>query len=355
MKLKLLSPGPVPIPDFVQTALQKEVIHHRDKEFEEFHQALLDRLRFIFQTEKGVCSCIGSGTYGVEMAMYSLFQAGEEVLVPIQGKFSERWADYGMHLGVQVHQIPISWGKSPQVDELLQGVEQNPAAKGIVLTHSETSTGALLDLEEIAFQLKEKNPDLLILVDGITSIGSLPYYHDAWGIDCSVIASQKALMNPAGLVAFAFSELGRLRLRESHSSDFQNLYNHLKAADKNSTAYTPPVQLLFGVDAAIQHMQEETYPAIWQRVQQSARYFRKELKKIGAEIFPEYPSDSLTSFSFPGKDHQKLKKALEVKHGLLLSGGQAELKGKILRVSHMGILSQTDMEEVIEAIKKEMA
>ncbi|MEM6800284.1 MAG: aminotransferase class V-fold PLP-dependent enzyme [Bacteroidota bacterium] len=355
MKLKLLSPGPVPIPDFVQAALGKEVIHHRDKAFEKFHQELLNRFRFIFQTEKGVCSCIGSGTYGVEMAIYSLFRAGEEVLVPVQGKFSERWAAYGQHLGLKIHQLPISWGQSPDVEEIMQAWEKNPATKGIILTHSETSTGALLDLEEIAFQLKSKNPDFLILVDGITSIGSLPYYHDAWGIDCSVIASQKALMNPAGLVAFAFSERGRSCLRESQRADFQNLYNHLKAADNCSTAYTPPVQLLFGVDAAITYMQKEGYPAIWHRVQQTARYFREEIKKLGGLIFPDDPSDSLSSFSFPGRDHQELKKSLEERHALLLSGGQGELKGKILRVSHMGLLDRADMEEVIEAIKKEIS
>ncbi|MEL6251577.1 MAG: alanine--glyoxylate aminotransferase family protein [Bacteroidota bacterium] len=348
---KLFSPGPVPIPNFVQEALSKAVIHHRSQEFEDFYGGFLKRLSYIFQTENLTCACMGSGTYGVEMAIYSMFQPGERVLVSTHGKFSQRWADYARHLGMEVLELENAWGEVPGVKDVMDSLAQHPHLQGLILTHSETSTGALLDLEEIAFAVKQKYPHILILVDGITSIGSLPYFHDDWGIDCSVIASQKALMNPAGLVAFAFSPQGKQKLRETHTSDFQNLYNHLKAAQKNSSAFTPPVQLLFGVDAAMKHMEEESLPAIWNRTHQTARYFRKEIEEIGGKIFPDNPTDSLTSFSFEGKDCTSLKEYLQKEHGLIISGGQGELKGKILRVSHMGLFSQKDMEKVIEALK----
>ena len=348
---KLFSPGPVPVPDFVQQALSKAVIHHRSAEFEEFFGGFLESLSYIFQTEHKVCACMGSGTYGMEMAIYSMFQAGERVVVSTHGKFSKRWADYAKHLGVEVIELEKAWGEVPSVSEIMETLENHPHLQGLVLTHSETSTGALLDLEEIAFEVKRKYPHILILVDGITSIGSLPYFHDDWGIDCSVIASQKALMNPAGLVAFAFSPQGKQKLRETHDSDFQNLYNHLKAAQKNSSAFTPPVQLLFGVDAAMKHMEEETYPAIWNRTQQTARYFRNELKEMGGKIFPKRTTDSLTAVSFEGKDHTAIKEYMEKEHKMILSGGQGELKGKILRVSHMGLFAQIDMEDIVGALK----
>ena len=348
---KLYSPGPVPVPNFVQEALSKAVIHHRSQEFEDFYGGFLESLAYIFQTEHKVCACMGSGTYGVEMAIYSMFQAGERIVVSANGKFSKRWADYARHLGIEVVELEKAWGEVPSVSDVMDTLAEHPHIQGLVLTHSETSTGALLDLEEIAFEVKSKYPHILILVDGITSIGSLPYFHDDWGIDCSVIASQKALMNPAGLVAFAFSPQGKQKLRESHASDFQNLYNHLKAAQKNSSAFTPPVQLLFGVDAAMKHMEEETFPAIWNRTQHTARYFRNEVEALGGKIFPKRPTDSLTAFFFEGKDHTALKEFLEKEHKMILSGGQGELKGKILRVSHMGIFARKDMEEVVEALK----
>jgi len=349
---KLYSPGPVPVPDFVQEALSQAVIHHRSSEFEDFFGGFLESLSYIFQTGNQVCACMGSGTYGVEMAIYSMFQAGERIVVSANGKFSKRWADYARHLGIEVIELEKAWGEVPSVSEIMETLENHPHLQALVLTHSETSSGALLDLEEIAFEVKRKYPHILILVDGITSIGSLPYFHDDWGIDCSVIASQKALMNPAGLVAFAFSPQGKQKLRETHDSDFQNLYNHLNAAQKNSSAFTPPVQLLFGVDAAMKHMQDETLPAIWNRTQQTARYFRKEVKEMGGKIFPKRPTDSLTAFNFEGKDSTAIKAFLEKEHRMILSGGQGELKGKILRVSHMGLFSQKDMEEVVVALKE---
>ncbi|MEM8887629.1 MAG: alanine--glyoxylate aminotransferase family protein [Bacteroidota bacterium] len=349
---KLYSPGPVPVPDFVQEALSQAVIHHRSQEFEDFYGGFLQSLSYIFQTEHQVCACMGSGTYGVEMAIYSMFQAGERLVVSANGKFSKRWADYARHLGIEVIELEKVWGEVPSVSEIMETLENNPHLQGLVLTHSETSTGALLDLEEIAFEVKRKYPHILILVDGITSIGSLPYFHDDWGIDCSVIASQKALMNPAGLVAFAFSPQGKQKLRETHDSDFQNLYNHLKAAQINSSAFTPPVQLLFGVDAAMKHMQDETLPSIWNRTQQTARYFRNEVYEMGGKVFPKRPTDSLTAFSLDGKDSTAIKAFLEKEHKMVISGGQGELKGRILRVSHMGLFAQKDMEEIVAALKE---
>lgn len=351
---KLLTPGPVPIPEFVKAALAQPVIHHRTPEFTDFYKEFLADLRYFFQTEQGVCTCIGSGTYGVEMAIYSMFAPGDEILVTSHGKFSKRWAAYAHHLGIRVHTLEMPWGKSPSRNQILEKLEQAPQCKGVVLTHSETSTGAILDLEEIAFAVKRKNPDILLVVDGITSVGALPYYHDAWGIDCSVIASQKALMNPAGLVGFAFSEQAKSRLRETYKGDFQNLRNHLLAAESFSSAFTAPVQLLFGVQAALSYFRKETLPSVWNRVHQTAVYFRREIGEMGGSIFPDEPSDSLTSFTLPISQFSisEIKAILDKKYGLILSGGQGDLEGKILRVSHMGLWEKKDMEEIVIALRE---
>lgn len=348
---KLLTPGPVPVPDFVMEAISRPVMPHRSTAFETFYGAMLARLKYLFLTEQKVGSMIGSGTYGVEVAMYSLFQPGDEVLVVDMGKFSGRWADYGEVLGLSVSRLNKEWRESATVKDILEAASGCDQLKGLVLTHSETSTGALLDLEEISLAIKQQYPDVLILVDAITSVGCIPFYFDDWQIDCAVVASQKALMNPAGLIAFAMSEQASHRLRSTHASDFRNLTNYLDFAENNNYPYTPPVQLLYGVDAALKYVESETLPVMWNRCHHAAQQFRTGLKALGGTLLAETPTDSLSAFAFPDQDMNVLKTRLEEEHSMQLSGGQGQLAGKIMRVSHMGMVDAEAMREVLEAMK----
>ncbi|MEO1451868.1 MAG: aminotransferase class V-fold PLP-dependent enzyme, partial [Bacteroidota bacterium] len=297
----LLTPGPVPIPPFVAEALAKPVIHHRTTEFRTFYNDLLDDLRYLFQTEGGTGTMIGSGTFGVECALYSLFRPEDEVLVVEMGKFSERWGSYGVVRGLQTHRLSLDWGQSPTIEGIQIALREMRQPKGLVLTHSETATGAICDLEEIALAIKSEWPDILIVVDGITSIGALPFYMDAWQVDAAVTASQKALMNPAGLVAFGLSEAAQAALQPTHSGDFQNWYNYLKSSETGDYPFTAPVQLLFGVGVALQSIRLKGLPAVWQATHHAARVFRDGLKARGGVLFPTKPSDSLSAFSFPDR------------------------------------------------------
>ncbi|GAB4430316.1 MAG: alanine--glyoxylate aminotransferase family protein [Bacteroidia bacterium] len=344
----LLTPGPVDIPAFVQAALLRPVIHHRTAVFRAFYTALLARLRYLFQTEAGaVCTATGSGTYGVEMAMYSLFAPGARVLALSNGKFSARWAAYGPLLGLEVVVLERPWGASFEVGAVLAAAAQYPDLQGVVITHSETSTGTLVDLEPLALALKAAHPGLLLLVDAITSVGALPFYFDAWQIDCAVVASQKALLNPAGLVAFAFSAQAQAALRETHSGDFRNLGNYLQAAATGSYPYTAPVSLLYGLDAALAYIGDQSLPVVWNRCHDAARMFREGLDALGGKLLSEAPSDSLTAFLLPGRDTEALRRQLAAQHDLHLAGGQDAYKGRLLRVSHMGMADAAVMREVL--------
>ena len=345
----LLTPGPVPIPPAIQAALARPVIHHRTPAFRSLYRALLDDLRYLFQTQHGVGTCIGSGTYGVEAAMYSLFRPGETVLVVSMGKFSARWAAYGPLLGLDTQVYACPWGGHPEPAALREAAAAIPNLRGVVLTHSETATGAALDLETIALDLRRVHPDLLILVDGITSVGAIPYYHDAWEIDASLVASQKSLMNPAGLVAFALSPRAQAALRPTDGGDFRNLYNYLRAAETGDYPFTPPVQLLYGVAEALQQLRAEGLPARWNRVHQTAQRFRQGLKAAGGEVFAAQPVDSLTAFRWPGQDMGRLKAGLAAA-GFELAGGQGPLKGEILRVAHFGLVDPDLMDALLEAM-----
>ncbi|MEO1588255.1 MAG: aminotransferase class V-fold PLP-dependent enzyme [Bacteroidota bacterium] len=351
----LLTPGPVPVPPWVQAAMQQPVIHHRTPEFEAFYQSFLGDLRYVFQTSGAVAASLGSGTFGVEMAMYSLFQKGDKIAVLDMGKFSGRWADYGEVLGCEVIRLQKPWGETWQVDELMEKLKPHGQLKGIVVTHSETSTGTIVDLEAIASKLRVAYPEILIVVDAITSVGAMPYYHEAWGIDCTVTASQKALMNPAGLVLFAVSENGRQAMRPNDPGDFQHVENYLTSAEKYSFPFTAPVIPLYGIAAALAYIKKETLPVIWQACHQSAQVFRRGVEEIGGEVFSQYPTDSLTAFKMKDGDIHALKSILEVRYGWKLSGGQGELKGKILRISHMAEAHEGIMQQVLADLKLSQA
>ena len=346
----LLTPGPVAVPPNIMAAISQAVIHHRTPAFASLYEQILSGFRYLFQTQHTVGTMIGSGTYGVSAAIYSLFRPGEKILIVNNGKFSERWAAYSRLCELEVEEIQKEWGQVAGVKEIITQIKQNPRTSGIILTHCETSTGACLDLEEIAFAIKRKYPHVLILVDAITTAGAIPFYMDEWQLDCAIVASQKALMNPAGTIAFALSEQAKQKLKPSQHADFRNLYNYVEAAKKNQYPYTAPVQLLYGIHEALKQIQQQGLPARWNQIHATAKAFRDEIVKIGGEIFTQAPSDSLTAFYFPSLDHEKCKRKLLNEHQIELAGGQGDLKGRILRVSHMGETDPQLMRKVVEKL-----
>ncbi len=351
---KLLTPGPVPVPDFVQQAMVRPVIHHHFPEFSEFYSSLQQQMQYLFQTRSLTFTAPGSGTYGVEMAMYSLFAPGTRVVVVENGKFSERWVAYGKFRGMDVRAVTVPWGEAAAPGLIAEACQAHQA-KGLVLTHCETSTGALTDLEEVALAARELVPEICIVADTITGVGALPYYHDDWGIDVAVTSSQKALMSPAGLLLFALSERAIQRMAGAHPADFAHLGNHIRAAQNAKSPFTPPVSLMFAVDAALASIQTETLPVVWNRVHATSRYFKSEIIRLGGQLAAGPASDSLTAFSFPHLDSDTLRRRLRTEYGLILSGGQDAWKGKILRIAHMGMAAEMSWaREVGESLRFEV-
>lgn len=350
----ILTPGPVPIPAFVTEAISQPVIPHRSPAFEEIYADILEGLRYLFQTKKGVTgTLLASGTGGMEILIKSLFREKEEILVVSNGKFSQRWADFGEIERLGGENLQKAWGEVPTKDEILEQLSHMSAPRGLVLTHCETSTGAILDLEQIAFAVKSQFPDVLIVVDGITSIGVQAFYFDDWQIDAALVASQKGLMNPAGTVAYALSEVAIDRLQSTDPGDYFNLYNYVQWAAKNNYPFTPPVNLLYGMQAALNYIQAESLPVIWSRSKTSARTFRDGLiATYGNTLLPKTAAESLTAFSIPDHESQAVLAALKAE-GFWLSGGQGPLNGRILRISHMGPLADAAvMVEVLAALRR---
>ncbi|MEZ4828225.1 MAG: alanine--glyoxylate aminotransferase family protein [Bacteroidia bacterium] len=346
----LFTPGPVPVPNFVMEAITKPVIHHRTEAFYHLYAEIQSDLQYLFQTGAFTGTLIGSGTYGVESAIYSLFRPGETVAIIQNGKFSQRWADYSTLTGLKIIPLEKNWGEGISPGEVMNHLQSHPDIAGIVITHCETSTSVCVDLEEITLPLRQHFPDICILVDAITTVGAIPFYMDEWETDCAVVASQKALMNPAGTCAFALSERAVNRLQPTHSSDFRNLYNYYQSGTRHEYPYTAPTQLLYGVGAALKYIRSEGLPAIWNRTHQAAKTFREGVKVLGGEIVAATPSDSLTAFHLPGKDHTAIKKQLAETYDIHLAGGQGPMKGNILRVSHMAGMDVEMMKMVLEKL-----
>lgn len=346
----LLTPGPVEVPTFVMEAISRPVIHHRSAAFREFYSNIRNGLQYLFQTDGFTGTIIGSGTFGVEAAIYSLFRPHNRIAIVDNGKFSRRWVNYGSLRDLEIIHLVAEWGEAITKEEILEGIHHMPTLKGIVLTHCETSTGAVIDLEEIALAIRNVYPDILIVVDGITTVGAIPFYADEWQIDCAIVASQKALMNPTGTCAFHLSERAIRHLAPTHNSDFINLYNYYEPGLSNEYPYTAPTQLLYGIEAVLDHFRQTGLPAIWNEVHHAASTFRKGIERLGGKLMASNPSDSLTAFQFPEHDNEAIRQMLMRDFDFHLAGGQGPFRGKIMRASHMAGVTAETMEILLEKL-----
>lgn len=336
--IQIMTAGPSQVPDWVLEAMQRPVIHQRTPAFEAFFNNLQDGLRYFFQTESRVLAFPGTGTHGVEMALFSLFGPEDKLLLVNFGKFSARWVQFGQQ-GMTVHSLDAEWGAAISVDQLREALMQYPGLSGVVFTHCETSTGVAIDLEEMAYAVSALQPEALIVVDAVSSAGAMPLYMDAWQLDVVVGASQKALMNPAGTALVCLSDRAADRISASHpwqESAF-HLFPYLRAANEGSYPYTPPTQLWYGLVAALDHFQTTGLPWYWNRVHHCARQFRAELEAAGAKLWGASNADALTAFQVPGLEADRVRARLKESFGIELSGGQGQLKGQILRLGHFGM------------------
>jgi aspartate aminotransferase-like enzyme len=221
-----------------------------------------------------------------------------------------------------------------------------------VLTHVETSTGMAIDLEEIAFAIKQDAPDQLIVVDAICSVGIQIVYTDAWQLDVVVAASQKGLSNPAGTVYVAVSPLAVKCLVYPEAADYRCLGHYHRYLMHGSYPFTPPLQLFYGVKAALERIRAESLPVVWNRTHEMSRYFKSEVQGIGGIIFGEGNADALTVFGFGRRSHEAIREMLVRDHGIELGDGQDQLHDLVIRVGHFGEASVQRMEGCIAALEK---
>ncbi len=363
LKQRVMTPGPVEVPPAVLLEMAQPIIHHRTKQFQAIFKDLSEKLQWLFKTTGPVLSIAGSGTTAYEAAMVSLVKPGSTIICVAGGKFGERWQDiadvYARMLGLTVVKLDIPWGQAVTAQQIEAALKQHPQASAVTLVHSETSTATAVDVQAIAAITRRSGA--LLIVDGITSVGAIPVEMDAWGIDCLVTGSQKAMMLPPGLGYVGLGSRAVARLSEVKADGYYNLdlRKWLKSWQKNDVPFTPPVSLIRGQLVALDMMRAHGLEAIWSRTSRLAQATRAALTAMGLKLASESPSDSVTGAYYPqGVDDKKFRASIRDKHGIHLAGGQdgrgGEWEGKVFRVSHMGYVDGGDTLAAICAIEAEL-
>ena len=351
-KRYLMTPGPTPAPPEVLAAIAQPVIHHRGPDYRKLYSEALARLREVFRTEQEVLLFGGSGSGAMESGAANLVSPGDPVLVVSAGYFGERWAAIAKAYGAEVDHLRYAWGEIPSVDDVAARLREREAAI-LFFTHSETSTGVVIDPQPFAAAAREAGA--LSAVDAVSSLGAVPFETDAWGIDVVASGAQKALMTPPGLAMVSASEAAWARAADATSPRFYWDWERTRKGQATLDApVTPPVSLVAGLNVALGMLLEEGLEGAFDRHRRLGRACREGVKAMGLELSsPDDDSSAVvTAVRAPeGIDSGELVLLLRDRHGVTLAPGQGELKGKIFRIGHIGYYDVFDITTALAAVE----
>lgn len=352
----LMIPGPTPVPERVLLALAKHPIGHRSGDFNQLMARVTQSLKWLHQTQNDVLVLAGSGTAAVEAGIINFLNAGDRVLAGSNGKFGDRWVQVCQAYGIDVEPITAEWGVPLDPEQFRQRLEADTekTIKAVILTHSETSAGVLNNLEAINRAVKAHG-EALIIVDAVTSLGAIDLPIDAWGLDVVASGSQKGFMIPPGL---GFVAVGPRAWAAYESAKLPRFYLDLgkyrKDAAKDTTPFTPPVNLFFALDEALQMMQGEGLESIFARHHRLTHMTRAAMKALNLPLFApdDAASTAVTAIAPPeGVDAEKVRSLMKKRFDISLAGGQDHLKGKIFRIGHLGFVNERDILSAVAALE----
>ena len=354
-KRHLLAPGPTQVLPEALLAMARPILYHRGPEYEVLLASVREGLKFLFQTKNEVLLFTSSGTGGMEGAVVNTLSPGDRALVIRGGKFGERWGEICEAYGLQPSYIDVEWGRAVEPDLVAAALTADPSIKAVFTTHSESSTGVLHDIEAIA-RIVGKTPAILI-VDAITSVGVVDLPMDAWGVDVVVGGTQKALMIPPGLALCGVSDKAWAMVQRSRLPKFYfNFIAERKSLEKNQNTFTPAVSLVVALHESLAVIRAEGLTALFARHDRLARATRAGVMALGLQLFTERPTPALTTIiAPPGIEAGAIVKRLRAAHGITISGGQAQLKGKIFRLAHLGYADESDVVVCLAALERTLA
>jgi aspartate aminotransferase-like enzyme len=354
-KLMLMIPGPTPVPEAALLALAKHPIGHRTSEFSNILAEVTENLKWLHQTQSDVLTLNVSGTGAVEAGIINFLSPGDRILVGSNGKFGERWVEVGQAYGLNVEEVKVEWGKplDPAVfAEKLQADTQKQI-KAVIITHSETSTGVLNDLESINRHVKAHG-EALIIVDAVTSLGAFNLPVDAWGLDIVASGSQKGYMIPPGLGFVSVSPKAWEAYKTAKLPKYYlDLGKYRKATAKNTTPFTPPVNLIVALHTTLQIMKEEGLESIFARHERLKNATRAAIQGLNLPLFAADSSASpaITAVAPQGIESDKIRSLMKKRFDIALAGGQDHLSNKIFRIGHLGFVSDRDILSCIASLE----
>jgi len=354
-KLNLMIPGPTPVPENVLSCMSKHPIGHRSGDFQEIVKKTTEQLKWLHQTKSDVLTITGSGTAAMEAGIINTLSKGDQVICGDNGKFGERWVKVAKAYGLDVKVVKADWGHplDPNQFKMILESDTDKKIKAVILTHSETSTGVINDLQAINNEVK-KHGKAISIADCVTSLGACNIPMDEWGIDVIASGSQKGYMIPPGLSFVAMSK----RAWDANSvSDLPKFYldlkQYLKTVNKNSNPFTPAINLYFALEASLTMMQKEGLNNIFSRHARHRKATQEGIKAMGLNLFTKesFGSPAITAVQPEAIEAETIRKLIKNDFDILLAGGQDHLKGKIFRIGHLGFVNDRDIVSVISALE----
>src|SRR5688572_25722129 len=345
-KPRLFTPGPTPLHPAVLEAMARPIPHHRTDEFRAVFKECIAGLQAFFKTADDVLVLACSGTGGMESALVNVLSPGDKMVALVAGNFGERWANLGKAYGMEVQVLKAGWGEAVAPEEVARALDADPSIKGVFVQLNESSTGARHDVEALA-RITRGRPGTLLVVDAISGAGAMPLETAAWGVDVVVVGSQKSLALPPGLAFVSASARAWERIESAKAPRF---YFDLRRERKNQatgeSAFTPAISNMIALRAALEFVKGQGgVDSLVKNAATLAACTRAAAGALGMPLVaPKAFGDALTAlYPPPGIDSGAIVKALKADFASTVAGGQGDLKGKILRVAHLGYYDATDI------------
>jgi aspartate aminotransferase-like enzyme len=332
-------PGPTSLPDAVREAGARQMVNHRGPEFAALQNGIVERLKKAFKTENDVLIVTAAGTGGLESAIVSFLSPNDKVLAITIGAFGDRFAKIATAYGADVTKLAFEWGQAADPAKVRDALSEGGPWKAVLMTQNETSTAVTNPISELAKAVHELAPDALVIVDAISGLGAVPFETDAWGLDIVVSGSQKAWMVAPGLSLVAVSPRAWEAAATAKMPKFYfDLLAHKASAESGQTPWTPAVGVMFQLDVALSLIEQEGLEAIWKRHEAVGAAVRAGLTRLGFKLLadPAFASNTVTGAWIPEDLDWKTFNGKLRALGLVVAGGQGNLKGKIFRIGHLG-------------------
>ena len=350
----LLTPGPTQVPPQLCEVLGRPIIHHRTPQFQNFLKEALDGLKYVLQTEHDVYLMAASGSGAMEASVCSFLSPGDKAITVESGKFGERWTELCRAYQVEPRVVEVPWGRSvdPKLIEKMLAEEKD--IKAVYVTLCETSTGVTADIQALGAVVKKTGA--ILVVDAVSALGVIDLKMDAWSVDAVASASHKGLMLPPGVAFVAASPKAQALMAQSKCPKYYfDLKKYKKVADKPDTPFTPAIGIVIALTESLRLLKEKGLDNVFQHYERLAKATRAAAKALGLSLFADVSciSNVLTAINLPdGIDGGKVVKRMRDTYGISVAGGQGALKGKIVRIAHMGCLDEYDMLTGISCLEK---